>query len=385
MSQSVRLLILLGFYLPFNTFAKIPEINVLIGRSLNSVMVSGIDVHKEISLSNVKKTYPGSVKLKFDCESLSTSLRKKNPVLLASLKSQTGLINWNDSRYRGEFALIGNDSKKSGCDLINKVSLEDYINSLLAKEMRSDWPAEALKAQAVAARTYAYQKIVSKQVSKDLGREAYYDVENSEKHQVTGSFSDETNSTARATRQTSGEVLTLENGKITPIFFHSKCGGKTLTPDQVWAHAVDGYESVNCPFCHNHGMKPWKISLKEDDFKSYVDRTLRSFHKDKLASNGKVIKIVPDNKNHSRLRFYEGDELKVVQKSRLRSLMGRSSAPSNYYQIEKKGKEVILEGKGFGHNVGMCQFGAFELAKRGYTYKQILAHYFPNHKIQKIY
>lgn len=385
MSQSVRLLFLLGLYSPFNSIAKIPEINVLIGRSLGSIMVSGIDVHKEIKISNLKKTYPGSVKLKFDCESLSTSLKKDNPVLLANLKSQTGLINWNDSRYRGEFSLIGNDSKKSGCDLINRVSLEDYINSLLAKEMRSDWPAEALKAQAVAARTYAYQKIVSKQVSKDLGREAFYDVENSEKHQVTGSFSDETNSTAKATRQTSGEVLTLENGKITPIFFHSKCGGKTLTPDQVWAHAVDGYESVNCPFCHKHGMKPWKVSLKEEEFKKYIDRTLRNFHKDQLASNGNVIKLVPDNKNQSRLRFYEGDELKVVQKSRLRSLLGRNSAPSNYYQIEKKGKEVVLEGKGFGHNVGMCQFGAYELAKRGYNYKQILSHYFPNHKIQKIY
>ena len=385
MSQSVRFLILLGLYLPFSLFAKIPEINVLIGRSLNSVLVSGIDISKELSLSKVKKTYPGSAKLKFDCQSISASLKQEKPVLLASLKSQTGLINWNESRYRGEFVLVGNRAQKAGCNLVNKVSLEDYINSLLAKEMRSDWPLEALKAQAVAARTYAYHKIISNQVSKDLGHKAYYDVENSEKHQVTGSFADETNSTAKATRQTSGEVLTLGNGKITPIFFHSKCGGKTLTPDQVWAHAVEGYESVNCPFCHNHGMKPWKITLKEEDFHNYLDKTLRAYHKDKLTSHGKTIKLVPDSKNNSRLGFYEGDQLKFVQKSRLRSLMGRSSAPSNYYQIEKRGKETILEGKGFGHNVGMCQFGAYELARRGYNYKQILAHYFPNHKIQKIY
>lgn len=365
--------------------AKIPEINVLIGRSLNSVLVSGIDVKKTLIQNQQQKTYAGPVKLKFDCDSLAKVLEEPKPILLASLSSKTGLINWNDERYRGKFKLVGKDKEKGGCDLINQVSLEDYINSLLAKEMRADWPLEALKAQAVAARTYAYQKMTSQQVSKDLGSEAYYDVENSEKHQVTGNFSDETNSTAKATRVTHGQILALKTGKITPIFFHSKCGGKTLTPEQVWSHPVDGYVSVNCPFCHKHGKKNWKLTLKKYEFKKYLDKALKIYHQDKLASLGHAIKIVPDNKGNSRLRFYEEDHLKVVQKSRLRSVLGRSQAPSNYYQIQTKGDQVTMEGKGFGHGVGMCQYGAYELAKRGYTYKQILAHYFPNHHIEKIY
>ena len=65
--------------------------------------------------------------------------------------------------------------------------------------------------------------------------------------------------------------------------------------------------------------------------------------------------------------------------------MGRGILPSNYYTIEDDGHRVKLKGKGYGHGVGMCQLGAFDLAKRGYNYKQILAHYFPEHKIEKLY
>ena len=85
------------------------------------------------------------------------------------------------------------------------------------------------------------------------------------------------------------------------------------------------------------------------------------------------------------MRFYKGDQLNIVQKSRIRQVMGASNLLSNYYHVEDQGNFVTLYGKGFGHGVGMCQFGALELAKRGYNYKQILAHYFPEHEIKKLY
>ena len=69
----------------------------------------------------------------------------------------------------------------------------------------------------------------------------------------------------------------------------------------------------------------------------------------------------------------------------MRSVLGRKKAASNYFNITQKNNSVEISGSGFGHGVGLCQYGAFELAKRGYTYKQILSHYFPEHNLKKIY
>lgn len=362
--------------------SQVPPIKVLIGKSLSQVSISGMDLKKELFFKDSKKSYAGNTKLRVDC----SRVKNQTSRLLASLSSQTGLINWNKDRYRGKFKIISSlDSKNGGCNLVNEIPLEDYISSLLAKEMRSDWPIEALKAQAVAARTYAYQKIISNQVSKDAGENLFYDVENSEKHQVTGNFFDETESTYRASSSTKGEILTLKNGEITPIFFHSKCGGKTLKPEDVWSHPVEGYVSVDCPFCHKYGKKPWTHKLKISKFTEYLDEALKRYNNDKILSPGKVVKLVANTVTSSKLYFYDEGELKNVQKSRIRGVLGSNQVASNNYSVEKIGDEIILQGKGHGHGVGMCQFGAFELAKRGYSYKDILNFYFPNHQLKRLY
>jgi len=95
--------------------------------------------------------------------------------------------------------------------------------------------------------------------------------------------------------------------------------------------------------------------------------------------------LVPDKMSKSELRFYQEDKLKVVQKAKLRSVLGRTILPSNNFTVTKVKNGFLVSGNGFGHGVGMCQFGAFELAKRGYNYSQILAYYYPNYLIKRIY
>ena len=108
----------------------------------------------------------------------------RSPVLLASLSSNTGIIKWGDTQYRGDLKIVTNSNNKS-CDLINEISMEDYIATLLSKEMNAKLPVEALKAQAVAARTYAVHKIKT-------NRKVEFHLENSERFQVNGSLNDET-------------------------------------------------------------------------------------------------------------------------------------------------------------------------------------------------
>lgn len=364
--------------------AAVPYVKVRIAKSLKSVRVSGRDLEKKLHRTQTIQRYSGKKTIQFNCDSRVTLRKNRNPILVASLNSNTGLIGWGKNKYRGEFKIVSSENER-GCDLVNSISMETYISSLLAKEMRFDWPIEALKAQAVAARSYALHKMKSKQVNRISGHETFYDLENSEKHQVNGSFFDETPSTMLASRKTQGIVLTGRNGKITPIFFHSKCGGKTLRPDQVWGGFVEGYTSVDCPFCHKHGAKEWKNTISGKTLRTYFDKVLKKYYDDKLKGNNSKIRIVSDNRNSSHLRFYEKDSMKVIAKSKFRSLFGRDKFPSNNFDMQQGSKGFEFKGSGFGHGVGMCQYGAFELAKRGYTYRQILSHYFPNHQLRRAY
>ncbi len=363
--------------------SAVPSVKVLIAKSLNSIVVEGIDLQNKIHTQKKLQQYSGRKKISFNCRSPMFGTRKtfsKNPLLIASLSSPTGLISWGKNKYKGELHLLTNSDQES-CDLVNLVPMEAYLTTLLAKEMNGTWPVEALKAQAVAARTYAYDRI-----KRGVGEERedkLYHIESSEKDQVSGTYFDITKNTLQAAKETHGEILTGPSGKITPAFFHSKCGGKTFRPDQVWGGVEEGYRSVNCTFCQRTGMKDWEYQLNGDKLTSMVDRVLRRHYSDEIQ--GSSIRLMPDSVHNSELRLYVGDRLHIIKKSYLRNLAGRELLPSNNFTMQKRNNQFLVNGQGYGHGVGLCQLGALELAKRGYDYRQILSFYFPRHKMRKVY
>lgn len=360
--------------------AAVPKVKVLIAKSLKSVVVEGMDLQKTIHTQKKSQQYAGRKAITFNCNpSRRAAILPKNPLLVASLSSPTGLISWGKNKYQGELQLLTNPGKES-CDLVNLVPMENYITTLLSKEMNGTWPVEALKAQAVAARTYAYDRI-----KRGMGMEIdkLYHLESSEKDQVSGTFKDITQLTVRAAKETEGEILVGPSGKIAPAFFHSKCGGKTLRPDQVWGGVEEGYRSVNCTFCQKTGRKDWQYNIRNGKLTAMVDQVLKRYYSDNVQ--GSDVKLMPDSIENSELRMYVGDRLHIIKKAYLRNLTGREVLPSNNFIMSMKGKEFHVEGSGYGHGVGLCQLGALELAKRGYDYRQILSFYFPRHKMKKAY
>lgn len=362
--------------------AAVPEVKVLIAKSLKNIIVEGIDLQKTIHTQNKSQQYTGRKKISFNCQPgrNARSGFPKNPLLVASLSSPTGLISWGKHKYKGELQLLTNPGNQS-CDLVNLVPMEAYLTTLLAKEMNGTWPVEALKAQAVAARTYAYERII-----RGVGIESadkLYHLESSEKDQVSGTFYDITKNTVQAARETEGEILVGPSGKIAPAFFHAKCGGKTLRPDQVWGGVEEGYRSVNCTFCSKTGNKDWKYHLKGSKLTQMVDQVLKRYYADGIQ--GSEVRLMPDSEHNSELRLYVGDRLHIIKKAYLRNQAGREVLPSNNFTLIKKHDEFVVEGQGNGHGVGLCQLGALELAKRGYNYRQILSHYFPRHRMKKAY
>ncbi|MES2527771.1 MAG: SpoIID/LytB domain-containing protein [Bdellovibrionota bacterium] len=363
------------------SLSAVPTVKVLIAKSLKHVVLEGTDLQKTMHTQKRSESFLGRKQVSFNCAPGKASYRlPKNPILVASLKSPTGLISWGKNKYQGELQLLTTPGSES-CDLVNDIPLEAYLRTLLSKEMNGTWPLEALKAQAVAARTYAYDRLLKSGGLVDDKK--LYHLESSERDQVSGSFFDVTEKTLRASRETEGEIIVGPSGKVSPAFFHSKCGGKTLRPDQVWGGVEEGYRSVNCTFCQKTGMKDWQQKIKNRNLTGMVDKVLRRYYSEELQAQ--ELKLMPDSLHNSEIRFYAGDRLHIVKKSYLRNLAGREILPSNYYVMNQKNGEITVEGQGYGHGVGLCQLGALELAKRGYDYQQILSFYFPRHRMKKVY
>lgn len=131
-------------------------------------------------------------------------------------------------------------------------------------------------------------------------------------------------------------------------------------------------------------MKDWNHHIKGENLTAMVDKVLQRYYSDKIT--GKDLRLMPDSPDNSELRLYAGDRLHIIKKSYLRNQAGRELLPSNNFTMTmKNNKDIQVKGQGYGHGVGLCQLGALELAKRGYNYRQILSHYFPRHKMEKVY
>ncbi len=244
--------------------------------------------------------------------------------------------------------------------------------------MNVEWPIEALKAQAVAARSYALYKIKKRIELKKWGKFLDYDIESSERHQMSGHFFESTKKTSSAVKMTEGEVLLGEKNKFYPIFFHASCGGRTLSPHQVWEENISSYKSTKCPYCHYTKKRNWEQSFSSQEFfkvLAFSNESQKEFSKVKILSNS------PEN---AYWRAYIGHKLVTLKKSLFRRVFGRRRIPSNYFSIKVDKEKIILKGNGLGHGVGLCQIGALKMAQNGKNYKEILEHYFPKFKLKKI-
>jgi stage II sporulation protein D len=363
-----------------------PKIKVRIGDNLEKVNISGTDLKRTLHVSSSHRKFSGRKRIRFNCQSFTKKNKGKltKPVLLASVSSQTGLVSLGKVKYQGRLHIV-TSPKDESCDVVQEVNLDSYISGLLSKEMNGAWPVEALKAQAVAARTYAIYKQATQQVSRKLGYQAYYDLESSEKHQVAGDFFATTLNTDVATSETSGYILVTDKGNLTETFFHAKCGGKTLMPSSVWKNKVEGYKGVPCPFCNDHGKKNWTEKItkaKMINFLKWAKRKKYVFFKTK---NLNKLKLMKDSLAATKLKFYLDGKAIVVKKPLVRRYFGRFTMASNNFRLVKTKRGFQVKGKGLGHGVGMCQLGALDLADRGWDFKQILSHYFPGHKLLKLY
>ena len=295
--------------------------------------------------------------------SLRYSLKKKpSPIFFKGGMSTRQKIYVNGKWYRG---LIKLTPKGDSWMVTNIVNLEDYLAGNLAAEMNASWNLEALKAQAVASRTYA-------KYMADHPKHAEYDLEKGTSDQVYRGVEAENVRALKAIKATAGEIL-REKNKVVKIFYHSRCGGHTDNEMDVWNAANAKHAMVPCPYCQKHPL-PWETTVDLSKIRQSLS----------LPRSQRPLKIAATQLPSGRLgdiHFISDSKIISLPSDTLRSRLGYSNLKSTLFRWKVNQDSVTFQGTGRGHGVGMCQWGAQHLAKTGKSYRQILTHYYPRFEL----
>ncbi|ATS17783.1 sporulation protein [Parathermosynechococcus lividus PCC 6715] len=280
----------------------------------------------------------------------------------------TGLVRVGDRWYRGRLQIL---STSRGLLVINLVDLEDYLPSVVGKEMYPSWPQEALKAQAVASRSFALFRC-----DRERRRPGtLYDVGATVTHQVYPGVSSETASTLAAVAATRHQVLTY-GGQVIEAVFHAASGGHTEDSEYVWQKPVP-YLRGTPDFDQVSPNFQWTVRLTAAQLRQRIPGigTIVGFRPLQTSPQGRIISMQVVGTAGS--RTISGNELR-------RALGLRSTlltvAPEYGNVASQAGQSVpvafTITGRGHGHGLGMSQWGAYGMALQGYTYDQILRHYY---------
>jgi len=259
-----------------------------------------------------------------------------------------------------------------GLLVINQVDLEEYVKGVVPAEVNSTWHAEMLKVQAVAARTYAlYQHMLS--ASRD------YDVAASIQDQVYRGRQGVDARVQEAVESTRGLVVTHDGAPIYAAF-SSTAAGITEDAMVVWSKDLPYLKGVECPFDVESPYYQWKASFRV----TALERNLRH----QGFSVGTIATMTPVGFSRagrvSKLRILHSKGELILRGEDLRKAIGYTVVPSTQFTIESMGQDIVLAGYGAGHAVGLCQWGAKELAELGYSFSSILRYYYPGTELQNV-
>jgi len=274
-------------------------------------------------------------------------------------------------RYRGNIEFrVDNGSLVA----INELNIEDYLRGVVPAEMPSSWPAEALKAQAVVARNYALQRV-------EATRGSSYNLTNDQFSQVYSGYDAESPATDRAIEDTRGVVM-LNRGSLISAFFHSSSGGYTENSEDVWYSSLSYIKRKDDPYDKNDRHYNWQVSYTTDQLKEILKKAGYMFNNitdinimANTASGARVKKLavigVDTDGKPLRVEISNADNVRIA--------LGLKSALFTLKKVYDKDKNltgVNISGSGWGHGLGLSQWGANGMARQGYKYQDILKYYY---------
>lgn len=288
-------------------------------------------------------------------------------------------------------------STAEGIVIINELPVESYLCGVVPSEMPSSYELEALKAQAVCARSYAYRQM------EDYGYPEYEaHVNDSTDYQVYNN-SGQAETSSKAVQETAGQAV-MYNGKIATTYYYSTSSGKTTTME-AWGtepnesngylysaevRGDDGDYEKDLPWYR------WTVSVSAETLSNLISlntgKDIGTLSSIKITKRGPgdvalVMKAKGDKgsvtvKTENKIRKALGGSEYKIKRQDGSETDGRDLLPSAFFTIEKKGDEFVIEGGGFGHGIGMSQTGANEMAKQGKDYIDILTLFYKDISVE---
>ena len=303
------------------------------------------------------------------------------------------LIELEGEPYRGSLRVIVSDDGTS-FDVINRLPIEPYLAGVVGAEMPSYWEPEALKAQAIVARTYCLY------IKQRFGRQRDWDLSGTQAHQVYKGVRGESAQVWDAVQATQGQVLqtSTQDGRkeLFPAYYSAVCGGHTEDSQHVFGgDSYPALKGVVCTYCRKvarPGQYFWPMAVF--DKKTVSDRLIARYPV--LARLKSIKQIVP-----LRQSLYDGfTRITMVELEGSNGRTDRLRGEDLRLTIDPAGRKIrsmvcrladwedrwaFLSGRGWGHGVGLCQCGAQWLARRGKQADQILQYYYPGSYLKKLY
>ncbi len=274
--------------------------------------------------------------------------------------SITGELLVSGVRYRGEIEVW---KGKRGLYIINELPLEEYVKSVVLAEVAEGWEMEALKAQAVIVRTYAVEHM-------QRGGGRLYDLTSSTLHQLYRGDNFDAR-VAYAVMQTEGEILTYD-GRPIKAFYHSTSGGRTELPEEVFGRSYPYLKSVTSD-CSLSPYSVWQRRFSRGEIEKALGiRGLKDIRIKSYTKTGRV----------KELALITAEGTTVIPSKDFRRLLGWKALPSTWFALSRSDGSFFFDGRGYGHGVGLCQWGAQKMAKDGRSYREILSYYYPGTTIR---
>ena len=261
-------------------------------------------------------------------------------------------------------------AESGGLLVLNRLPLEVYLLGIVGSEMPPTWPIEALKAQAVAARTYALQRLMMSRAA-----DQSHDLASTVISQVYKGAERIQDSVIEAVRSTRGQVLAHDR-MLVEALFHSTCGGHTVASESYFGGARPYLQRRRCTWCGDSTRHRWSVRMP----RSQVGDRLRRAR----IAQGRV-RGVRRELNWARVRIVDDRGLRLIEPRPFRKALGFTGLYSERFSAETQGDWVVFRGQGFGHGVGMCQWGARGMAQGGRRYDEILRFYYPGSRVMRIY
>ena len=303
----------------------------------------------------------GRIELRREAETLAFSGGRSAALRLRA----DGPIAVGESRVRGNVEVLAHEGKLL---VVNEIPLEVYLAAVLGSEMMPSFHPEALKAQAVASRTYSLRKRLE-----TLDRP--YDLGSTVLSQVYAGVPREDPRTHAAVEATAGEVLVFGHEPIEAYFF-SSCGGRTAGGDEALGRPLPYLQSVRCGEHADVPRARWELRLSAAELGKRLGLgPVDALRVEKRSATERVESVIVEASG-ARKRLTGAEFRRRLGYGELRSLA---------FDFEKRGATFHFRGRGFGHGAGLCQWGAQAAGLEGKSHREILQHYYPGAEIRKMY